>query len=165
MDDHRPGIDLSPLFMALLGILAGMVVVATYQCIASNCFQRGQAPLQDPERGLQSTARLHTRSGLAGEISMPANGITSEQSASGSSIFKYKNKFGEGTCAVCLCEFSEDEDIRVLPECAHTFHAGCIDMWLFSHSNCPLCRAETSISGNALSAPHSSGAELHGVAD
>ncbi|XP_010548980.1 PREDICTED: RING-H2 finger protein ATL2 [Tarenaya hassleriana] len=44
-------------------------------------------------------------------------------------------------CAVCLCEFEEDEAGRVLPNCKHTFHVECIDMWFHSHSTCPLCRS------------------------
>ncbi|CAK9323535.1 unnamed protein product [Citrullus colocynthis] len=56
---------------------------------------------------------------------------------------------GEGSgiygCVVCLNEFRENEMLRVLPKCSHTFHLDCIDIWLQSNSNCPLCR--TSISG------------------
>ncbi|MBA0583566.1 RING-H2 finger protein ATL5 [Gossypium raimondii] len=44
-------------------------------------------------------------------------------------------------CAVCLSEFEDDEKARVLPTCNHTFHVDCIDMWFYSHSNCPMCRA------------------------
>ena len=48
----------------------------------------------------------------------------------------------EGTdCSVCLSEFQEDESVRLLPKCGHAFHIQCIDTWLRSHSNCPLCRA------------------------
>lgn len=43
-------------------------------------------------------------------------------------------------CAICLGEFVEGEDIRVLPSCNHGFHMGCIDKWLRSHSSCPTCR-------------------------
>ncbi|KAJ7533520.1 hypothetical protein O6H91_13G053400 [Diphasiastrum complanatum] len=43
-------------------------------------------------------------------------------------------------CAVCLAEFQEDEKTRLLPKCNHAFHPECIDMWLCSHSTCPLCR-------------------------
>ncbi|KAI4376024.1 hypothetical protein MLD38_013824 [Melastoma candidum] len=45
-------------------------------------------------------------------------------------------------CAVCLLEFERGHDyVRTLPNCAHSFHVDCIDMWLRSHANCPICRA------------------------
>ncbi|KAL9671643.1 hypothetical protein QQ045_009213 [Rhodiola kirilowii] len=44
-------------------------------------------------------------------------------------------------CAVCLAEVVEGEKARMLPNCSHGFHVGCIDMWLQSHSTCPLCRS------------------------
>ncbi|XP_073292571.1 uncharacterized protein [Primulina huaijiensis] len=59
-------------------------------------------------------------------------------------IVKYKKGDGlvEGTdCAVCLNEFQEDETLRLLPKCSHAFHIPCIDTWLNSHTNCPVCRA------------------------
>ncbi|XP_031265814.1 RING-H2 finger protein ATL16-like [Pistacia vera] len=48
-------------------------------------------------------------------------------------------------CVVCLNEFQEQDMLRVLPNCGHAFHLDCIDIWLQSNGNCPLCR--TSISG------------------
>ncbi|KAA8536427.1 hypothetical protein F0562_028905 [Nyssa sinensis] len=59
-------------------------------------------------------------------------------------ICKYKRGDGlvEGTeCSVCLSEFQEDETLRLLPKCNHAFHIPCIDTWLRSHTNCPMCRA------------------------
>ncbi|KAK1301776.1 RING-H2 finger protein ATL40 [Acorus calamus] len=47
-----------------------------------------------------------------------------------------------GDCSICLSAFEEEELARVLPNCKHVFHVECIDMWLGSHSNCPVCRAE-----------------------
>ncbi|CAL9199233.1 unnamed protein product [Musa hybrid cultivar] len=44
-------------------------------------------------------------------------------------------------CAVCLSEFCDGELLRLLPKCGHAFHVSCIDTWLRSHVNCPLCRA------------------------
>ncbi|RCV08693.1 hypothetical protein SETIT_1G347500v2 [Setaria italica] len=64
-------------------------------------------------------------------------------------VFLYRNVVGgagqsEGKdpfdCAVCLCEFSADDQLRLLPKCSHAFHLECIDTWLLSHSTCPLCR-------------------------
>ncbi|RZC87063.1 hypothetical protein C5167_041991 [Papaver somniferum] len=43
-------------------------------------------------------------------------------------------------CAVCLLEFEENDYIRTLPICSHSFHVDCIDIWLRSHANFPLCR-------------------------
>lgn len=53
---------------------------------------------------------------------------------------------GESICPVCLSEFEEGEELCTLPECMHTFHKQCIDMWLHSHSNCPMCRTDTTLS-------------------
>ncbi|KAK1420014.1 hypothetical protein QVD17_29516 [Tagetes erecta] len=47
---------------------------------------------------------------------------------------------GHHHCAVCLCEFTEHENLRLLPVCSHAFHTHCIDTWLLSNSTCPLCR-------------------------
>lgn len=59
-------------------------------------------------------------------------------------IVKYKKGEGmieETDCSICLSEFQEDESVRLLPKCSHAFHIACIDTWLRSHKNCPLCRA------------------------
>ncbi|XP_058751916.1 E3 ubiquitin-protein ligase RING1-like [Vicia villosa] len=59
-------------------------------------------------------------------------------------VCKYKKGEGliEGTdCSVCLSEFEEEESLRLLPKCHHAFHLPCIDTWLSSHTNCPMCRA------------------------
>ncbi|XP_073145599.1 RING-H2 finger protein ATL65-like [Henckelia pumila] len=53
----------------------------------------------------------------------------------------YTRKSGFHDCAVCLLEFREDDYVRTLPACSHAFHVDCIDVWLRSHANCPLCRA------------------------
>ncbi|XP_023641039.1 RING-H2 finger protein ATL64 [Capsella rubella] len=47
----------------------------------------------------------------------------------------------EEECSVCLSEFEEGEEGRLLPKCGHSFHVGCIDTWFRSSSTCPLCRA------------------------
>jgi E3 ubiquitin-protein ligase EL5 len=47
-------------------------------------------------------------------------------------------------CAVCLAELQDGEEARFLPRCGHGFHAECVDMWLASHTTCPLCRLTVS---------------------
>ncbi|XP_023764742.1 RING-H2 finger protein ATL54 [Lactuca sativa] len=59
-------------------------------------------------------------------------------------VVKYSKTDGlieDTNCSVCLSEFQEDETLRLLPKCNHAFHISCIDTWLRSHTNCPLCRA------------------------
>ncbi|KMT08599.1 hypothetical protein BVRB_6g138790 [Beta vulgaris subsp. vulgaris] len=85
--------------------------------------------------------------------------------------FKYKKIDGfffdgsDSSCSVCLTEFEEGDDLRLLPKCSHAFHIPCIDTWLRSHKNCPLCRApvvnETTQGGNSgFGVPNSSDSGL-----
>lgn len=65
-------------------------------------------------------------------------------------VFLYKEIMGlkePFDCAVCLCEFSEQDKLRLLPMCSHAFHIDCIDTWLLSNSTCPLCRGNLYIPG------------------
>ncbi|KAL2936783.1 RING-H2 finger protein ATL54 [Bienertia sinuspersici] len=55
-------------------------------------------------------------------------------------IHKYGKEMEERDCVVCLAEFEEGDELRVLPRCNHAFHIRCIDTWLSSHTTCPLCR-------------------------
>ncbi|KAI3798614.1 hypothetical protein L1987_33891 [Smallanthus sonchifolius] len=58
-----------------------------------------------------------------------------------------KLKIGNGglECAVCISEFADDERLRFLPKCHHVFHPECIDAWLASHTTCPVCRADVTV--------------------
>ncbi|XP_057440703.1 RING-H2 finger protein ATL5-like [Lotus japonicus] len=60
-------------------------------------------------------------------------------------------------CSVCLSEFADGDEGRLLPNCSHSFHSPCIDAWFASHSTCPLCRAPVQ------PAPESSAAEPRSV--
>ncbi|XP_055801790.1 E3 ubiquitin-protein ligase RING1-like [Solanum dulcamara] len=53
----------------------------------------------------------------------------------------HQEKNNEYECAVCLSVLEEGEEVKQLPICKHSFHASCIDMWLYSHLDCPLCRS------------------------
>lgn len=51
-----------------------------------------------------------------------------------------KESDGVTECPVCLSVFVAGEEIRQLNACKHMFHVKCIDVWLGSHSTCPVCR-------------------------
>lgn len=56
-------------------------------------------------------------------------------------LFVFKEEKHGLECVICLTVFEEKEMGRKLPKCGHAFHVECIDMWLHSHSTCPICRA------------------------
>jgi hypothetical protein len=63
---------------------------------------------------------------------------------------------GREICPICIVEFEEGDDIRLLPcEGNHSFHQQCVDPWLLKlSSSCPICRhdflaLENMISGQA----------------
>ena len=42
-------------------------------------------------------------------------------------------------CIICLSKFEVNDTLRTLP-CQHSFHAGCIDLWMDRSSQCPMCK-------------------------
>ncbi|PKU81868.1 E3 ubiquitin-protein ligase [Dendrobium catenatum] len=72
---------------------------------------------------------------------LPSNGL--EEAYQQITVLRYKRKgLVDGTdCSVCLGEFKGRRKPSALPKCSHAFHLQCIDTWLKSHANCPLCRA------------------------
>ncbi|GFZ14633.1 hypothetical protein Acr_24g0008230 [Actinidia rufa] len=62
---------------------------------------------------------------------------------------KYSDSFSSNTkdaqCTVCLSEYDEEDILRILPYCGHSFHKTCIDKWLLQHSTCPVCRISLSM--------------------
>lgn len=72
-------------------------------------------------------------------------------------VFLYKDIIGlkqqPFDCAVCLCQFNEQDMLRLLPLCNHAFHTECIDTWLLTNSTCPLCRGNLYEPGFAFENP------------
>lgn len=63
---------------------------------------------------------------------------------------------GGKDCAVCLAQFEGDDQLRLLPACAHAFHAACIDAWLATNLTCPLCRASIRLTADDVASLPSS---------
>ncbi|KAG0460667.1 hypothetical protein HPP92_020563 [Vanilla planifolia] len=143
-DEDDSGTSFSPLVIAIIGILASaLVLVSYYTFISKYCgslsfhsrYLNRRHPSPDEEHGGGDRSLFHER--------LPSNGLDEAQ-ISKITVCRYKRGEGpvEGTdCSVCLAEFREEDDLRLLPKCSHAFHLQCIDTWLRAHSNCPLCRA------------------------
>ena len=50
-----------------------------------------------------------------------------------------KPRIHNDTCNVCLDEFEKGEKVKMLP-CRHGYHNQCIEEWLITHGNCPVCK-------------------------
>ena len=57
----------------------------------------------------------------------------------------FPESIGRETCPICIVDFEEGDDVRVLPcEGKHVFHQACVDPWLLElSSSCPICRHGT----------------------
>ncbi|XVE65306.1 hypothetical protein DITRI_Ditri07aG0170300 [Diplodiscus trichospermus] len=143
-DDDVSGPNFSPFLIAIISILASALLLVSYYTIISKyCgnmdstrrrenHDTAEAVLEDDHNPSDHEPWQTSTTGLDEAL---IKSIT---------IFRYKKCDGliEGTdCSVCLSEFQEDESLKLLPKCSHAFHVHCIDTWLRSHSNCPLCRA------------------------
>ena len=47
---------------------------------------------------------------------------------------------GNPLCPICLEEVIESENNKKVLHCNHTFHANCINRWLTTRNQCPVCR-------------------------
>lgn len=128
--------NFSPLVIGIIGILAAAFLLVTYYTIASKyCAAPGSST-----RGRPADSPPADR---VGDDAGGGGGVE-ESLVKSMAVCRYRK--GEGVmgitgCSVCLNEFQQDEFLRLLPKCCHAFHVHCIDTWLQTHSNCPLCRA------------------------
>lgn len=134
--------NFSPLVIALIGILAGAFLLVSYYTIIAKYCTKWDAFRQRTREDHENNDPFH-RQGPPGEWPILTRGLD-ESVINSLPAFKYRRGDGlvhDNECAVCLSEFQDDENLRLLPKCTHAFHLPCIDMWLSTHSNCPLCRA------------------------
>lgn len=128
--------NLPVLYYGVIVVGTVAVVLAIYNLVIIRWCANHRRRLRDINQQLDSRRRMSSSSSMRG-----LNSFNLGES------FKYKKgdddsiQYGINECPVCLCVFEEDEEVRELPRCRHSFHAPCIEMWLYSHLDCPLCRA------------------------
>ncbi|CAE5963523.1 unnamed protein product [Arabidopsis arenosa] len=124
---------LSALLCALISV-AGLAAVARCawfrRLLGVNSITTGESP--PPNKGLKKNAlQALTKSTYTASASTTTDDLPCSSGDNGDSSTE---------CAICLTEFSDGEEIRILPRCSHVFHVACIDKWLTSRSSCPSCR-------------------------
>ncbi|KFK40135.1 hypothetical protein AALP_AA3G335200 [Arabis alpina] len=116
---------LSALLCALICV-AGLAAVVRCACLRRFTTGGGESS-PSPNKGLKKKALQ----------SLPRSTFTAGESTSGAAA---EDGGDSSECAICLTDFADGEEIRVLPLCGHSFHVACIDKWLVSRSSCPSCR-------------------------
>ncbi|KAG5538860.1 hypothetical protein RHGRI_019411 [Rhododendron griersonianum] len=156
------GTNFSPLIIAIIGVLASaFLLIAYYTLISKYCKRRrANAGEVDHEPEPTDLSHTHNQDQWQGPAATSASAGLDQSLIESIAVHCYKKEDrgpveGATECAVCLSEFQENEKLRLLPKCSHAFHVPCIDAWLKSHSNCPLCRANVASQPDPL-AVHSS---------
>lgn len=124
----------APLVISLMGIIASAIALLIYQLILPKyCLEsRNTQTLISPT--IQQT---HLPIGVDNKILKKIPIISYNLIHTKGKLFHVD----ENECAVCLGELEDQDLVRSLPICRHTFHVACIDKWFVAHSNCPVCRA------------------------
>ncbi|KZV52649.1 hypothetical protein F511_07042 [Dorcoceras hygrometricum] len=143
-------VDFSPPLIAMVVIIATAFVIITYSRPLSRHFLHNYRRY----RRWRRSRRRYVPSSSAGDIESQPYSFNPRDAfhvlspyGLDEAIIKtiplsaYMRKSGFHDCAVCLIEFEDNDYVRTLPICSHAFHVDCIDIWLRSHANCPLCRA------------------------
>ncbi|XWS66008.1 hypothetical protein CRYUN_Cryun05aG0163200 [Craigia yunnanensis] len=133
------GLENAKLSFVLLAIVSAALVVTIYHCVAMGwCHSHRDSQCQGAQ---QAQGQQHSSRHEMLEIASLENSTAQLNPA-----HKYKKGMGlvddDGMCAVCLSQFEVSVELRPSPECLHSYHAPCIDMWLYSHSSWPMCRAD-----------------------
>lgn len=132
----------SPLIIAIIGILASAFLLVSYYTIITKYCRRRRSrnAATELEANRNETPHDQWQLATAGLDESTIKAITVCKFIKGEGLVE------DTECAVCLSEFQENENLRLLPKCSHAFHLPCIDTWLKSHPNCPLCRANVVVS-------------------
>ena len=133
-----------------VGIVWGLAIAALAVAL-SFCYLRHLAALRRARAFV--SVRLISRSNGGSGLDRPDPAVPRLLPA-----FAYKREGGGGDagagsgwaqCVICLGIVQVGEVVRRLPACNHLFHVDCIDMWLHSHSTCPICRAVVGLPSEA----------------
>ncbi|KAK6917658.1 Zinc finger, RING-type [Dillenia turbinata] len=139
-DKKKDGLDPSLLFAPILTIMTIAILIVFYRYYA-RWLNRHQA------RRENAIFRQYLQNASNQVISSepPSKGldplVISSLPMSSYGSMNRQDHGGASECSVCLSTIDDEDMVRLLPICEHLFHVECIDMWLGSHTTCPICRS------------------------
>lgn len=120
--------------------------------------ERKTAVTEETRREVPASSRDGAVAQAEGESSTPSPhahfGVTPRPRRQAAAVAGPSNEkdvvpdaIGRETCPICIIDFEEGDDLRVLPcEGHHRFHQECVDQWLLElSSSCPICRQGESV--------------------
>ncbi|KAM4797403.1 E3 ubiquitin-protein ligase RNF43 [Rhinophrynus dorsalis] len=130
----------------LLTVIGTVSVFVLYSVIRLRCKQN---PAQDSvqQQTLLAISRLGTRR-YQSRVSKERR----TRSGRGGQLETASTSSSVPVCAVCLEEFTDGQELRILP-CCHEYHLNCVDPWLRQNHTCPLCMYDILESGTPSSRP------------
>lgn len=131
--------SLPMLYYGLIVVGTAAIVLAMYNLIFIKWSPPRRPP--SPPRNVRSNAFVEAARSARSRSFENLDSFKYKKQKEGSVAQEQGQVVIDHECAVCLSVFEDGEEVRKLPSCKHSFHAPCIDMWLYSHSDCPLCRA------------------------
>ncbi|KAL9676133.1 hypothetical protein QQ045_004346 [Rhodiola kirilowii] len=121
------------LYHGLIVIGTSAILLLIYNLIIVRwCVNRHSTTRPTAQSSVEAVKRCNSNQGIS--VMLPSYKYNKESQSQ-------HHEHGDDQCAVCLSVFEDGEDLKHLPRCKHSFHAQCIDMWLYSHLDCPICRA------------------------
>jgi len=121
--------------ISLIILFVGIaILVSIHFCIVGRAFRRDD---NSEDMQVQSSSTRSTAKGMFGGDSIG--------DLKNLPCFDYVEQPEKGNnnlvdCAVCLESFKVGDACRLLPNCSHSFHVQCIDLWIHKTPFCPICR-------------------------
>ncbi|PKA58877.1 E3 ubiquitin-protein ligase ATL4 [Apostasia shenzhenica] len=140
-DGHSGGLSL----LIIVGIVAFVIVASASIHLVLRVLSRSRQSSSSPSSSASPIPPLRRLASSSDPALPPLSDrdwlISSLPMFSLASSLETLKKSSSLDCAVCLCTFRPDDELRLLPACRHAFHAQCVDTWLRSTPSCPLCRS------------------------
>jgi hypothetical protein len=112
----QSNVNTSALINTLLGSLFGDIIGSQIEVIGANdpavqAFLNQNVPVFPTEEEINRSSTVYTADALQDDI-----------------------------CAICQDDIEENQIVRRLNHCHHSFHSNCIDVWFTTNVHCPTCR-------------------------
>ncbi|CAI8597677.1 unnamed protein product [Vicia faba] len=122
--------------ISLIILFVGIgILVSIHFCIVGRAFTRDNNSADTQVQSSSSTSTSRTTKGMFGDNigdlkNLPCFDYVEQEKGNNNLV----------DCAVCLESFKVGDACRLLPNCRHSFHVQCIDLWILKKPFCPICR-------------------------